>query len=234
LSALWDEVEARLGHRFADRTLLETALTHRSHANEAGREQNYERLEFLGDAVLGLVTAEWLFRHRPAEAEGELSRLKAAAVSAPALARHAERIGLGGWLRLGVGEERSGGRAKTSLLADSLEALFGALFLDGGLDAARRAIEDYLAAGGVEEESRHPDAKTALQERVQARGWQLPEYEVVSALGPDHAKSFTVEVRVRGELAGWGEGRSKKEAQQRAAADALARLERAAPPAGEP
>ncbi len=230
---LWDEVEARLRHRFVDRTLLETALTHRSHANEAGRDQNYERLEFLGDAVLGLVTAEWLFRNRPAEAEGELSRLKAAAVSAPALARHAEQIGLGAWLRLGVGEERSGGRGKTSLLADSLEALFGALFLDGGLDAARRAIEDYLAAGGVEEESRRPDAKTALQELVQGRGWELPVYEVVAAIGPDHAKSFTVEVRVRAEVAGCGEGRSKKEAQQQAAADALARLVAAGPPAAE-
>ena len=137
MSDLWSEVEARLGHRFRDRALLETALTHRSHANEAGEEPHYERLEFLGDAVLGLIAADWLFRTRPEEAEGELSRLKAAAVSAPALARQAEALGLGGWLRLGIGEERSGGRSKTSLLADSLEALFGALYLDGGLDAAR-------------------------------------------------------------------------------------------------
>ena len=234
MSEPWSEVEASLGHRFADRALLEAALTHRSHANEVGRDQNYERLEFLGDAVLGLVAAQWLFRNRPAEAEGDLSRLKAVAVSAPALARHAERVGLGGWLRLGVGEERSGGRAKASLLADSLEALFGAVYLDGGFEAARQVIEVYLAAGAAEEDSNRADAKTALQELVQGRGWDLPVYEVIAAIGPDHDKSFTVEVRVRGRLAGCGGGRSKKEAQQRAAADALARLEAEAPPPAEP
>lgn len=234
MSDLWSEVEARLGHRFRDRALLETALTHRSHANEAGEEPHYERLEFLGDAVLGLIAADWLFRTRPEEAEGELSRLKAAAVSAPALARQAEALGLGGWLRLGIGEERSGGRSKTSLLADSLEALFGALYLDGGLDAARQAIEGYLeteptllaAAPTV-------DPKTALQELVQARAWELPDYQVIAAVGPDHAKHFTVDVRLRGELAGRGEGRSKKEAQQQAAAAALERLRGTTEPPAE-
>lgn len=235
MSDLWSEVEARLGHEFRDRALLEAALTHRSHANEAGLDQHYERLEFLGDAVLGLIAADWLFRAHPGEAEGELSRLKAAAVSAPALARQAEALGLGAWLRLGIGEERSGGRGKTSLLADSLEALFGALYLDGGLEAARRAIEDYLAADpALRADGRSVDAKTALQELVQGRGWPLPTYEVIAAIGPDHAKHFTVDVRLRGELTGRGEGRSKKEAQQQAAAAALERLRAESEPPAEP
>lgn len=235
MSDLWSEVEARLGHEFRDRALLEAALTHRSHANEAGEEADYERLEFLGDAVLGLVAASWLFRALPGEAEGELSSRKAQAVSARSLAQYAEAIGLGAWLRLSAGEERSGGRRKTSLLADPLEALFGAIYLDGGFDAARGTIERYLESDpGLLAGPRVVDAKTELQELAQARGWPLPDYEVIAAIGPDHLKHFTVDVRLRGELAGRGEGRSKKEAQQQAAAAALERLRDESEPPAEP
>jgi ribonuclease-3 len=235
VSDLWSEVEARLGYEFRERALLEAALTHRSHANEAGQGQDYERLEFLGDAVLGLIAAAWLFRALPDLQEGELSSRKAAAVSARSLARYAEAIGLGSWLRLSSNEDRAGGRRKISLLADPLEAVFGAIFLDGGFLAARAVIERYLESnpeflGG----QRVVDAKTALQELVQAEGWPLPSYEVIAAIGPDHAKYFTVDVRLRGELAGRGEGRSKKEAQQQAAAAALERLRAESEPPAEP
>jgi ribonuclease-3 len=222
-------LEKRLGYRFRHAELLEQALTHRSYAYERGSTAHYERLEFLGDAVLGLVAAEWLYARHPDLPEGQLSRLKSHAVSAPVLGAHAERLGVGEALRLGVGEERSGGRAKRSLLADSLEALFGAVYLDGGLKAVRplveRALEEALAdRGGVS----RADAKTALQELVQGKGWDLPEYRLVAATGPDHRKTFSVDVWLRGEVIGQGEGESKKLAEQRAAAAAITRLERLA------
>lgn len=218
--------EERLGYRFRNRELLEQALTHRSWANEQGWEANYERLEFLGDAVLGLIAAEWLYREHPELPEGRLSKRKAVLVSRPALARHARRFELGDELRLGVGEERSGGRTKASLLADSLEALFGAIFLDGGLDAVRKVIQPLLQRTEDEREHRrHQDAKTRLQELTQARGWDLPEYRLLAETGPDHDKTFSVECRVAGERTGLGEGRTKKLAEQAAATAALEVLE---------
>jgi ribonuclease III len=216
--------EKRLEYRFKRLDLLELALTHRSHANERGEPEHYERLEFLGDAVLGLVAAEWLYERHPELPEGELSKRKAQLVSRNPLARHAERLGLGEALRLGVGEERSGGRAKASLLADSMEAVFGAVYLDGGLDAARAAIRAMLATPEREAPLEF-DAKTHLQETVQAHGWELPDYRLVGAAGPDHSKVFTVECWIAGACAGRGGGPSKKLAEQRAAADALSRLE---------
>jgi ribonuclease-3 len=224
------ELERRLGYRFHDRGLLEAALTHRSHAQETGGAVQYERLEFLGDAVLGLAAAERLYRGLPAEAEGELSRLKAWVVSAESLARHAEALGLGELLRLGVGEERTGGRRKRSLLADALEALFGAVYLDGGPTAALALLAPYLEGALAADPGRAGDAKTRLQEAAQARSWELPAYRIAGESGPDHAKRFEVEVLVRGEIAGRGEGRSKKEAQQAAAAAALAALDSSEPP----
>jgi ribonuclease-3 len=216
------EIEKRLGYKFRDRGLLELALTHRSHANERGANTNYERLEFLGDAILGAVAAEWLYRRFPDKPEGELSRWKSRLVSARSLGREAARLGIGAALRIGVGEERSGGRAKLSLLADSLEAVFGAVYLDGGHHAAGDLIagvlESALAASGEVD----ADAKTALQERAQARGWQLPEYRLILEEGPDHQKVFTIECWLRGERAGTGVGESKKIAEQRAASAALA------------
>ncbi len=214
-------LEGRLGYRFREPDLLASALTHRSHAQEAGRSEHYERLEFLGDAVLGLFAAERLYRAFAAEAEGELSRLKSWIVSAEPLARYAEELGLGDELRLGVGEERTGGRRKRSLLADAIEAVFGAVYLDGGAIAARMVVGAYLDRAIAAEPESRGDAKTRLQELAQARGWELPDYRVAVESGPDHAKRFEVEASLRGLVVGRGEGRSKKEAQQAAAAAAL-------------
>jgi len=221
--------EKRLGHRFRHHGLLELALTHRSHANERGRDEHYERLEYLGDAVLGLVTADWLYRKHPELPEGELSRLKAQLVSRGTLARHAAALALGEVLRLGIGEERSGGRAKTSLLADSLEAVFGAVYLDAGLSAAAKVIHLMLEPMLEVEEGRSQlldaDAKTRLQEIAQARGGALPEYRHTGATGPDHSRLYRVECWLNAQLVGEGEGSSKKQAEQKAAASALGRLQ---------
>lgn len=219
-------LEERLGYRFRRRELLERALTHRSFANERGESGHYERLEFLGDAVLGMATAEWLFRRHPELAEGDLSQLKSHLVSKPVLARHARRLGLGPVLRLGVGEERSGGRDKDSLLADSLEAVLGAVFIDGGVEPARGLIQALLETSMDERgaEAARGDAKTRLQELAQARGWELPDYQLVDEAGPDHAKSFTVECRLTDGTTARGTGRSKKIAEQRAAAAVLVAL----------
>jgi ribonuclease-3 len=223
--------EERLGYRFRKVELLELALTHRSWANEQGRSEHYERIEFLGDAVLGLVAAEWLYERHPDLPEGDLSKRKAHLVSKTALSPWAVRLGLGEVLRLGVGEERSGGRAKASLLADSLEAVFGAVYLDGGLERARTVIRAMLQGVTGEGEASPSsslaagDPKTRLQELAQARGWRLPEYRLVAATGPDHDKIFAVECHlVEAELSGEGEGPSKKVAEQRAASALLTRL----------
>ena len=218
-------LEKRIGHRFKRQDLLDLALTHRSFANEKGVPEHYERLEFLGDAVLGLVTAEWLYERHPEQPEGELSKLKAQLVSRTSLANWAEQLELGPELKIGVGEDRSGGRAKANLLADSLEALFGAIYLDAGLEAARGAILPMLQDG---EEAKavllSSDSKTHLQEVSQALGWSLPDYRLVDSTGPDHSKTFVVECWLEGQRAGCGEGPSKKVAEQKAAADALAAL----------
>ncbi len=219
-------LQAAIGYSFADSGLLRMALTHRSHSSEHDSADSYERLEFLGDAVLGLATAERLYGESPARQEGELTRSKGHLVSARVLAALAEELELGEALRLGVGEERSGGRAKGSLLADALEAVLGAVFRDGGYDAARRVVGDLLdrapaPAGGI----RSRDAKTRLQELAQARGWDRPTYHEVAASGPDHDKLFTVECRLDGRSLAIGSGRTKKRAEQRAAATALSLLQ---------
>ena len=217
--------EKKLGYRFKDPHLLEVATTHSSYANEHGLEADYERMEFLGDAVLGLVTAEWLFERFPDEPEGHLSKLKSSLVSARSLAHHARVLELGPVLQLGIGEERSGGRGKRSLLADSMEAVFGAVYLDGGMKAARKVIRGLLEGASDPRETPVPaDPKTELQERIQGQGWELPEYHLVAEDGPDHEKRFTVECHIQGRLTGTGEGRSKKIAEQMAAAAALEAL----------
>jgi len=219
-------LEKRLGHRFSHPALLEEALTHRSFAFEVGDGSNYERLEFLGDSVLGLLAAEWLYRRFPEYPEGELAKLKSRLVSEPMLAPFSRQLGLGETMRLGVGEERSGGCNKPSLLADALEAVIGALFLDGGLKAARRLVDEFLESALESENRARPyDAKSVLQEVAQARGWDLPEYRDVEESGPDHRKTFAVECWLRGEAVGYGRGRSKKLAQQAAAARALEAVE---------
>ena len=219
-------LEERLGYRFRRPELLARAITHRSYANEQGSEEHYERLEWLGDAVLKLVTAELLFDRYPEEREGDLSKRVNHLVSEPVLAAWAAALGVSDELKLGVGEEKGGGRGKDSLLADSLEALFGAIYLDGGLKKARAAVRPMLdRALAADAEVLHSDSKTALQEVTQARGWDLPDYRLVGETGPDHDKRFAVECWVAGECAGRGEGSSKKVAQQQAAADALRRLQ---------
>lgn len=220
-------LEERLGHRFAEPALLELAVTHPSHAHEKGQGKHYERLEFLGDAVLGAAAAEWLYRRYPEVPEGDLSQLKSWLVSKPVLARYARRLGIGELLRLGVGEERSGGRRKASLLADAFEAVLGALFLDGGFPAAQRAVQGLLIEAAAERGGRavQVDAKTRLQELAQARGWSLPEYHLVGEEGPDHEKTFRVECRLEQGSAAVASGRSKKVAEQLAAAAVLAEVE---------
>jgi ribonuclease-3 len=211
------EFEQRLGHCFRDREHLEAAWVHRSASNERKLPGDYERLEFLGDAVLGMIAAAWLYRKNPDLPEGELSRRKSALVSAGALAGYARELGVGAHLLLGQGEERSGGRDKASLLADSLEAVIAAVYLDGGIRAATKVVERFLRASSASLDTASADAKSDLQERIQARGRGAPVYRVSEESGPDHDKRFTVEVLIDGRVAGRGSGRSKKAAELDAA-----------------
>ena len=222
----WAAIEGALGYRFERRELLQRALTHRSFSYEQGEVANYERLEFLGDSVLGLLTARWLFDRFPERSEGELSKLKSYLVSAPVLASYAQAIELGHHIRLGVGEDRSGGRQKSSILADTVEALFGALYLDGGLEVVQPVVEHILTRA-MELQAALPrtDAKTQLQELSQAKGWGLPVYDVVAESGPDHRKIFTIQCSIRDLFVVTASGPSKKSAAQRAASMILDRLE---------
>lgn len=223
--SLIEALEAVLGYRFERRDLVLRAVTHRSFSYEQGEIANYERLEFLGDSVLGLLTARWLFDRFPKRSEGELSKLKSYLVSAPVLASFGKSVGLGPLLRLGVGEDRSGGRDKSSILADCVESLFGAMYLDGGLEVVVPLVERILAAAmEVKAQVPHTDAKTHLQEVSQAKGWGLPDYVVVAESGPDHRKVFTVQCSIGTCLTVSASGRSKKVAAQRAAATALEQL----------
>lgn len=220
------DLEETLGVTFEDRGLLDLALSHRSWAFEAGGAPSNERLEFLGDAVLGLVVTDRVYRSMPQEAEGRLAKLRAAAVSTASLAEVARALGVGGAVRLGRGEESSGGRDKDSILADTLEALIGAVYLDRGLDVASTVVRG-LFDGLVDRLAGHEgslDYKTSLQELAAAELATLPTYELAEE-GPDHAKLFTAWAVVAGESLGSGRGRSKKEAEQHAARQALSVLE---------
>jgi ribonuclease-3 len=212
---------AVLDFEFADPALLELALTHRSHAFEAGGLPTNERLEFLGDAVLGLVVTDWLYRRLPDSNEGRLAKIRAAAVNTHSLAEVARGLGIGDEVKLGRGEEQSGGRDKDSILADALEAVLGAVYLDGGMKAAdglvRRLFEPLLDE--LTDRQGSLDYKTSLQELTAATVALLPVYSLTEE-GPDHEKRFTATVTVDGEALGHGEGRSKKEAEQVAARQA--------------
>lgn len=214
-------LEARLGYQFRNRELLATALTHRSYANEnpeTGRSDN-EKLEFLGDAVLDLVVGHMLMDKYPDASEGELSVTRSQVVSEAGLAEVAQEIGLGDWLFLGKGEERTGGRGKPSLLSDAVEAVVAAVYLDSGFDAAWGLIGRLFPVRlDRVEVTGYFDHKTRLQERAQALLKTTPEYVVTGERGPDHAKVFEVSVRILDREWARGEGRSKKEAEQRAAA----------------
>ncbi len=218
-------LERRLGYRFRDTGLLEHALTHKSKAHEdaTGGVVDNESLEFLGDAVLGFVVADLLYREFPQFQEGQKSKAKAAMVSTAALAALAERIGLGDYLLLGRGEEKTGGRRKQALLADGCEAVIAALYLDGGIEAARAFLLTELAdeIDHVRSPDFLRDYKSALQERLQSSGRPLPVYVVTAEVGPEHDKRFHVTLRVGAEVLAESEGRTKKEAEQAAAKEAL-------------
>jgi ribonuclease-3 len=216
-------LQARLGHQFSNLEVLEQALTHSSLANErAGPEVAHnEPLEFLGDAVLGFLVAELLHRRDPFGPEGAKSKARAHLVSAPSLARRAEALGLPAVLRLGRGEEKTGGRSKAALWADAYEAVIAALYLDGGLVAASRFVLSEYEAEIAEGLRDSIDFKSALQERLQARGAPVPAYVVVEEQGPSHQRTFRVHCVVEGRVVAEGQGSSKKAAQQEAARRAL-------------
>lgn len=218
------DAEAILRHRFRRPELLAEALTHRS-AVQAGGALSNERLEFVGDRVLGLVMAEWLAERFPAEPEGYLGRRLAHLVSQPVLAEIAERIGFPALLTVGAGESRSGVRRRASVLADAMEAALGALFLDGGLAPARDFVRRSFADAMQTQADPPKDAKTALQEWAQARGHDLPSYHVETRAGPSHAPEFVIAVSAAGQT-GQGRAGSKRAAEQAAAKDLLDRLAR--------
>jgi ribonuclease-3 len=216
-------LEERLGYQFRDRSLLENALTHSSYANEhrdAGITSN-ERLEFLGDSVLGMVVADHLYREYPNRPEGELTRTRAALVCESSLVEVARSLELGRYLRLGKGEDGDGGRERPSILADATEALLAAVYLDGGITQARRVIRALILTN-EEELGASRDYKTILQELVQRESGRTLTYRLVRAEGPDHAKRFSVEVELNGKSVGAGVGRTKKAAEQNAAKAAIA------------
>ncbi len=222
-------LELAIGHSFSDPTLLHRALTHSTVRQEAASDfsGDNEELEFLGDAVLGLVVSEHLLRNFPGWNAGKLSQSKARLVSAQMLHQAARRLNLGTYVRLGRGEEKTGGREKETVLADAYEAVVGAIFLDAGLPAAAGFISRTLLEDALRENSALlgiPDHKSALQEFLQARGARPADYRVASESGPDHQKSFVVEVFIAGNCVAQGEGSSKKKAEQVAAGAALQRL----------
>ena len=223
------ELERKLNYAFRNPALLQEALNHSSYANEhrAAHLHSNERLEFLGDSVLGFVTAEFLFQRHPEAPEGDLTRIRAALVCEQSLYEVAQRLGLGQYLKLGRGEEAGGGRERTSILADAVEAVFAAVYLDGGMDAARDLIHRCLLDAQRESvvEERRRDYKTALQELVQRQADQVLTYRMAGEQGPDHAKTFLAEVLLNGAVIGAGDGHSKKEAEQAAAKAALEALD---------
>lgn len=219
------ELEEKIGYHFQDKGLLEEAVTHSSYSNERkiNKTDNYERLEFLGDAVLELTTSEFLYHKSPKLPEGKMTKLRASLVCEQSLAVCAKDLGLGGYIRLGKGEESTGGRNRDSIIADVVEALIGAVYLDCGLEEAKRFIYGYVLSD-LEDKQLFYDAKTILQEYIQQSGKGTLHYEMISESGPEHNKSFSVEVRLDGKRIGEGVGRTKKAAQQQAAYQALMAL----------
>ena len=220
-----------MGYAFKNKALLENALQHSSYANEhrGGGMRSNERLEFLGDAVLGVVTADYLFRKHPDLPEGDLTRLRAALVCEDSLHEVAQSLELGRHLKLGRGEEQGGGRRRPSILADATESVFAAVYLDGGMEAASELIHRVLLDKGREEavEERRRDFKTELQELVQRKSGSTLGYRLGGSSGPSHAKVFEAAVLLNGEVFSTGTGHSKKEAEQAAAGAALEKLQQA-------
>jgi ribonuclease III len=224
------ELESLLGYQFRDPRWVHQALMHSSRIPERAAcepEESNEKLEFLGDAVLELIVSEELVRAFPDWSEGQLSKSRARLVNATAISLSAQRLGVGKYLLLGRGEEKTGGRTKPALLADAYEALIAAVYLDGGLEAARGFVRRSLVEGAIPVEAErlgHTDHKSALQEFLQSRGMTPGAYHVIAETGPDHQKTFRVEVRIGGQVTAIGCGRTKKEAEQSAAIAALIQL----------
>ena len=220
------DLEIAIGYRFQNITLLQNALSHSSYANERWHDslKSNERLEFLGDSILGMVTAEYLYRNFPQRPEGELTRMRADMVCERALASVAERIELGKHLLLGHGDEAGGGRNRDSILADAVESVIAACFLDGGMEAARNFINTFVLTEVPVQKLRNADYKTALQDLVQQKKNQALSYVLVGESGPDHDKQFQVEVKLNGRVVGTGVGKSKKRAEQMAAQAAIEAL----------
>ena len=221
------DLETAIGYRFNNITLLQNALTHSSYANETWHDslRSNERLEFLGDSILGMVVAEHLYRTFPERPEGELTRMRADMVCERALANVANRLNLGEHLLLGHGEEQGGGRQRPSILADAMESVIAACFLDGGMEAARKLIEGFILCEVPVSRLRNADYKTALQELIQQKKTSHTiTYRLVGESGPDHDKEFRVELLLDGEAMGLGIGSSKKRAEQAAAKIALDKL----------
>ena len=220
------DLEAAIGYQFHDISLLQNALAHSSYANERWHNSlmSNERLEFLGDSILGMVVAEYLYRSFPDRPEGELTRMRADMVCEKTLAGVAGRIGLGSHLLLGNGEELGGGRTRNSILADAVESVIAASFLDGGMEAACAFIQKFILVEVPVKKLNNMDYKTALQELVQQKKNQVLTYTLVGESGPDHDKRFDVEVRLNGKVVGLGSGSSKKRAEQDAAHAAMESL----------
>ena len=221
------DLETAIGYRFKNIILLQNALTHSSYANEYWHDglKSNERLEFLGDSILGMVTAEHLYRNFPDRPEGELTRMRADMVCERALAQVADRLELGTHLMLGHGEEQGGGRERASILADAVESVIAACFLDGGMESARRFVEKFVLCDIPVSRPHNMDYKTALQELIQKKKNQVLSYELTGEEGPDHNKCFRVAVRLNGKVVGNGIGSSKKRAEQDAARVALEGLQ---------
>lgn len=214
------ELEKKIGYKFRSPDFLERALTHSSYANERPSSKSNERLEFLGDSVLGMISAEYFFMNRKSCPEGELTRLRANAVCEKSLSIFAKKIGLGDYLLLGKGEKNTNGNERPSILADAFEALLAAIYLDGGMEAARSFVLPFIE-GTVSEEEPFNDYKTILQEIIQQNPGESLEYVLISSSGPDHDKSFEFEVHLNSNIIGHGKGSSKKRAEQQAAKEAL-------------
>lgn len=220
------DLETAIGYRFRNITLLQNALAHSSYANERWHDslKSNERLEFLGDSILGMVVAEYLYEKYTNRPEGELSRMRADMVCETSLAKIAERIGLGKHLLLGNGEEQGGGRTRPSILADAVESVIAASFLDGGMEAAKAFIYKFVLCNVPETKLHNADYKTMLQEQVQKKKNQTLAYELIDQSGPDHDKQFVVAVSLNGDVVGKGIGSSKKRAEQDAARVAMETL----------
>ena len=213
--------ESIIGYEFRNKKLLQTALTHSSYANENGGRYEYnERLEFLGDSVLGMITAEFLFQNHPEMPEGKLTKIRASLVCEKSLFRFASSIHLGEFMYMGKGEVNTGGRTRPSILADAFESVIAAIYLDAGFEEAKKFVLGFIATADIEEPV-ITDYKTALQEIVQKSPGEILEYFMAGESGPDHCKTFIVEVKLNSNVIGTGEGKSKKQAEQMAAMEAL-------------